>query len=85
MSSTRDLIPKWTVQQARNLAMDLGDRIAELRFSSTPPDIATRPSHDVTDLNDPRSIRRKPVVAGTINEYRHTEDKPATHDREREY
>ncbi|SEH03952.1 hypothetical protein SAMN05444920_14922 [Nonomuraea solani] len=36
-----------------------------------PPDIATQPAHDVTDLNDLRSIRRKPVVAGTINEYRH--------------
>jgi transposase InsO family protein len=36
-----------------------------------PPDIATQPSHDVTELDDLRSIRRKPVVAGLINEYHH--------------
>jgi hypothetical protein len=32
-----------------------------------------RPSHPtvVTDLNDLRSIRRKSVVTGTINEYHH--------------
>jgi transposase len=36
-----------------------------------PPDIATQPSRDVTELDDLRSIRRKPVVAGLINEYHH--------------
>ncbi|MER6510594.1 integrase core domain-containing protein [Nonomuraea sp. NPDC001636] len=140
----------WTMQQARNLAMELGNRIAELRFlihdrdplftaafsavftaeglqvittlprtprmnavcdrvigtlrrelldrililderplalvlqeylihynghrphqsrQQRPPDIATQPSPNVIDLNDLRSIRRKPVATGTINEY----------------
>ncbi|MEV4020451.1 integrase core domain-containing protein [Nonomuraea angiospora] len=36
-----------------------------------PPDIATQPARDVTELNDLRSIRRRPVVAGTISEYPH--------------
>ncbi|MGW4964546.1 hypothetical protein ACWEPL_45630 [Nonomuraea sp. NPDC004186] len=35
------------------------------------PDTATRPARDVTDLNDLRSTRRKPVAAGTVNEYHH--------------
>ncbi|MGV9383640.1 integrase core domain-containing protein [Nonomuraea sp. NPDC003707] len=35
------------------------------------PDIAAQPSQDVTELSDQRSIRRKPVVAGVISEYRH--------------
>jgi len=33
-----------------------------------PPDIATQPVRDVADL---RSVRRKPVVVGVINEYHH--------------
>jgi putative transposase len=33
-----------------------------------PPDVATQPLRDVASL---RSVRRKPVVAGLINEYHH--------------
>ena len=33
-----------------------------------PPDVETQPDRDVTDL---RSVRRRPVVAGLINEYHH--------------
>ncbi|MEU8401776.1 integrase core domain-containing protein [Nonomuraea sp. NPDC048892] len=36
-----------------------------------PPDIATQPARGVTELNNLRSIHRKPVVTGTINEYHH--------------
>ncbi|MFI7127406.1 integrase core domain-containing protein [Nonomuraea sp. NPDC050153] len=36
-----------------------------------PPDTAMQPERDVTDLDDLRSIRRKPVVAGMISEYQH--------------
>ena len=33
-----------------------------------PPDIETQPDRDVVGL---RSVRRRPVVAGVINEYHH--------------
>jgi transposase InsO family protein len=36
-----------------------------------PPDIETRPNRDAAELHDLRSIRRRPVVAGMISEYRH--------------
>jgi hypothetical protein len=36
-----------------------------------PPNVETQPSHDVAELDDLRSIRRKPVATGTINEYHH--------------
>ncbi|MFI6505804.1 hypothetical protein [Nonomuraea typhae] len=36
-----------------------------------PPDTATQPVRDVTELKDLGSIRRRPVVAGMINEYHH--------------
>jgi hypothetical protein len=90
----------WTVQQARDLVMDLGDRIAGLRFlihdrepllTSAFREVFTAEELriittlertlrmnaickrviDVTDLNDLCSIRRKPVVAGMISEYRY--------------
>jgi len=122
----------WAVQQARNLAMDLDDRLGTMRFKSEglriittlprtpwmnatcervigtlrrelldrtlilgerhlamvlseyvshynghrphqsrrqrPPDMEAQPVRDVADLP---SVRRKPVVAGLINEYHH--------------
>ncbi|GAA3626549.1 hypothetical protein GCM10022419_135010 [Nonomuraea rosea] len=36
-----------------------------------PPGLTTPPTHDVTDLNDQRTVRREPVVAGMISEYHH--------------
>ena len=44
-----------------------GCRPHQSRFQR-PPDIQTQPVRDVADL---RSVRRKPVVAGVINEYHH--------------
>ncbi len=36
-------------------------------WNQHPPDTAPQPTRDVTDLNDQRSIRRNPVVAGMIS------------------
>ncbi|MBB5076354.1 transposase [Nonomuraea endophytica] len=48
-----------------------GHRPHQLR-DQRPADSVARPTRDVTDLNDLRSIRRQPVVAGTISEHRHS-------------
>ncbi|GAA2128472.1 hypothetical protein [Actinomadura napierensis] len=36
-----------------------------------PPDTEAQPIQDPVELNDLRSIRRRPVVTGVINEYHH--------------
>jgi hypothetical protein len=65
----------WTVQQIRDLLMDLGDRAVSLpgplqraaalsRRQLRPP----RPDHPVADLSRKR-IQRRPVLGGLTNEY----------------
>jgi hypothetical protein len=74
----------WAVQQARNLAMDLSERHLDMAVreylihynrhrphqsrEQRPPDIERQSNQGMTDL---RSVRRRPVVAGLINEYHH--------------
>ncbi|WP_272896017.1 integrase core domain-containing protein [Nonomuraea sp. MG754425] len=74
----RELLDQILILDERHLALVLreylihynGHRPHQSR-QQRPPDIATQPARDVTDLNDLRSIHRKPVVTGTINEYHH--------------
>ncbi|MGW4800973.1 integrase core domain-containing protein, partial [Nonomuraea sp. NPDC004297] len=74
----RELLDQILILDERHLALVLreylihynGHRPHQSR-QLRPPDIATQPARDVTDLNDLRSIHRKPVVTGTINEYHH--------------
>jgi transposase InsO family protein len=74
----RELLDRILILSERHLARVLqeylihynGHRPHQSR-RQRPPDAAKPPSHDVTELNDLRSIRRKPVVAGMISEYHH--------------
>lgn len=71
----RELLDRTLILNERYLALVLreymnhydGHRPHQSR-QQRPPDIATQLARDVTDL---RSARRKPVVAGLINEYHH--------------
>jgi hypothetical protein len=74
----RELLDRILILSERHLARvlreylihDNGHRPHQSR-RQRPPDIATQPARDVTDLDDLRSIRRKPAVAGMISEYHH--------------
>ncbi len=74
----RELLDRILILNERHLACVLqeylihynGHRPHQTRHQR-PPDIATQSAWDLTDLNDLRSIRRRPVVAGAINEYHH--------------
>jgi putative transposase len=74
----RELLDRILILDERHLVLVLheylihynGHRPHQSR-QQRPPDITTQPAHDVTDLNDLQSIRRKPVATGTINEYHH--------------
>jgi putative transposase len=71
----RELLDRLLILGERHLALVLreylihynGRRPHQSRLHR-PPDIETQPVRDVADL---RSVRRKPVVAGVINEYHH--------------
>ncbi|MFE0151048.1 integrase core domain-containing protein [Nonomuraea sp. NPDC059007] len=74
----RELLDRILILGERHLALVLreylihynGHRPHQSRHQR-PPDTATQSTRDTTELNNPRSIRRRPVVAGMISEYHH--------------
>jgi hypothetical protein len=71
----RELLDRLLILGERHLALVLreylipcnGHRPHQSRLQR-PPDIETQPVRDVADL---RYVRRRPAVAGVINEYHH--------------
>ena len=70
----RELLVRILIVGERHLALVLREYVAHYNGhrphqsrQQRPPDIETQPAGDVAGL---RSVRRKPVVAGLINEYR---------------
>ncbi|MFD9947467.1 integrase core domain-containing protein [Nonomuraea sp. NPDC059023] len=74
----RELLDRILILGERHLALVLreylihynGHRPHQSRHQR-PPGTAMQCARDVTELNDLRSIRRRPVVAGMISEYHH--------------
>ena len=69
----RELLDRTLILNERHLALVLREYLTHYNGRrphqsrrQRPPDIETQPVGDVADL---RSVRRKPVVAGLINEY----------------
>jgi hypothetical protein len=69
----RDLLDRTLILGERHLALVLREYVAHYNGHrphqsrrQRPPGIETQPVRDVADL---RSVHRKPVVAGVINEY----------------
>jgi putative transposase len=69
----RELLDRTLILGDRHLDLVLREYVTHYNGHSThqsrqqrPPDIETQPSRDVADL---RSVRRRPVVTGLINEY----------------
>jgi transposase InsO family protein len=71
----RELLDRILIVGERHLVLVLGEYVAHYNGHrphqsrrQRPPDRGEQPVRDVADL---RSVRRKPVVAGVISEYRH--------------
>ena len=71
----RELLDRTLILGERHLALVLREYLVHYNCHrphqsrrQRPPDIET---HSVRDMADLRSVRRKPVVAGVINEYHH--------------
>lgn len=74
----RELLDRTLVLNDRRLALLLHAFLIHCNghrphqsWQQRPPDIAAKPAPHMTALNDLRSIRRKPVVTGTLNECHH--------------
>ena len=71
----RELLDRILIPGERHLALVLREYVAHYNGHrphqsrrQRPPDMQAQPARDVAEL---RSVRRKPVVAGVINEYHH--------------
>jgi hypothetical protein len=71
----RELLDRTLILGDRHLALVPGEYLIHYNRhrphqsrQQRPPDVETQPVGDIADL---RSVRRKPVVAGMINEYHH--------------
>ena len=71
----RELLDRTLIFGERHLVLVLREYVAHYNghrphqsLRQRPPDAGTQPVQDVADL---RSVRRKPVVTGLINEYHH--------------
>ena len=71
----RELLDRILILGERHLALVLGEYVAHYNGHrphqsrrQRPPDIETQPVPDIADL---RSVRRRPVATGLINEYHH--------------
>jgi putative transposase len=71
----RELLDRTLILGERHLALVLSEYVSHYNGHrphqsrrQRPPDMEAQPVRDVADL---RSVRRKPVVAGLINEYHH--------------
>ncbi|MFC7592223.1 integrase core domain-containing protein [Nonomuraea antimicrobica] len=74
----RELLDRTPILNERHLARVLraylihyNQHRAHQSRCQRPPDITTQPTRDMGDLNDLRSVRRRPVATGMINEYHH--------------
>ncbi|MCW2903096.1 MAG: integrase catalytic region [Streptosporangiaceae bacterium] len=72
----RKLLDRILILGERHLASVLGEYLAHYNGHrphqsrcQRPPDLQTQPARDSAELTDPRTIRRRPVVAGAISEY----------------
>jgi putative transposase len=74
----REPLDRILILGERHLALVLGEYLAhynavrphQSRYQR-PPDLQTLPTLDAADLTDPRTIRRRPIMAGLISEYHH--------------
>ncbi len=74
----RELLDRVLILGERHLAMALGEYLDHYNGHrphqarrQRPPDAKCQPIRSPAELNDLRSIRRRPVVTGVINEYHH--------------
>jgi transposase len=72
----RELLDRILILGERHLASVLGEYLVHYNGHrphqsrcQRPPDLETQPIRDAAELTDPRTIRRRPVVAGVISEY----------------